>query len=143
MRVIDAAGELIAWICQLLLPDRFQPSNRFIRFLIVGGVNTAFGYGIFVTCLWIGMHYALAAAISTVLGILFNYKSTGNLVFKSRGSGRLPHFVAVYAIIYVFGVLAIGGMLRLGIHEWLGGLILILPSATLSNILNRRFVFQT
>ena len=124
-----------------LLPARLRPSGRFVRFLLVGGLNTAFGYGVYATCLWLGMHYALAGAVSTVLGVLFNYKSTGRLVFRSRGNGRLPHFVAVYVVTYAFGTLCVGGMLRLGMPAGLGGLILILPSAILSYLLHRRFVF--
>lgn len=125
----------------MLFPEKFRPSGRFIRFLLVGGLNTAFGYGVFVTCLWLGMHYALAGAISTVMGVLFNFKSTGNLVFRSKGNRRLPRFIAVYAIIYLVNVLALGVMLQFGIPEWLGGLILLLPSAILSYVLNRHFVF--
>jgi len=126
----------------MLLPERIRPSSRFVRFLLVGGLNTAFGYGVFVACLWLGMHYAIAGAISTVLGILFNFKSTGNLVFRSKGNRNLPRFVAVYAIIYLVNTLSLGVMLRFGIHEWLGGLILLVPSAILSYVLNRHFVFR-
>lgn len=125
----------------MFFPERIRPSGRFIRFLLVGGLNTAFGYGVFVACLWLGMHYALAGAISTGLGVLFNFKSTGNLVFRSKGNRNLPRFVAVYAIIYLVNTLAIGVMLKFGIPEWLGALILILPSAILSYVLNRQFVF--
>ncbi|HSD15662.1 MAG TPA: GtrA family protein [Thermomonas sp.] len=126
----------------MILPERIRPSARFIRFLLVGGLNTAFGYGVFVACLWLGMHYALAGAVSTVLGVLFNFKSTGHLVFRSKGSRRLPRFVGIYAIIYLVNVLALGAMLQFGIPEWLGGLILLLPSAILSYVLNRQFVFR-
>lgn len=125
----------------MLLPQRIRPTRRFLNFLLVGALNTAFGYGVFVACLWLGMHYAIAGAISTVLGVLFNFKSTGGLVFRSSGNRRLPHFVAAYAIIYLVNVLALGVMLQFGIPEWLGGLILLLPSAILSYVLNRQFVF--
>lgn len=125
----------------MLLPERVRPTRRFLHFLLVGALNTAFGYGVFVGCLWLGMHYAIAGAISTVLGVLFNFKSTGKLVFGSTGNRRLPHFVGVYAIIYLVNVLALGVMLQFGIPEWLGGLILLLPSAILSYVLNRQFVF--
>ena len=125
----------------LLLPVSIQPSGRFIRFLAVGVLNTAFGYGVFVACLWLGMHYALAGAVSTVLGVLFNFKSMGGLVFRSKGNRNLPRFLAVYAVIYLVNLLALGVMLHFGIPEWLGGLILLLPSAILSYVLNRQFVF--
>lgn len=124
------------------VPDIIRPSRRFVRFLFVGVLNTAFGYGVFVASLWSGMHYALAAAVATTLGILFNFKSMGTLVFQSRSNNKLPRFIAVYSLVYVVNVLGLGLLLRLGIREWLGGLILILPCAMLSYILNSRFVYS-
>lgn len=126
----------------MLLPSRCRPRKRFILFLMVGGLNTAFGYGAYAACLWLGMHYAVAGAVSTVLGVLFNFKSTGQLVFRSRDNGRLPHFMSVYVITYIVATLCVGGMLHLGIPAWLGGLLLILPCAMLSYLLNSRFVFR-
>lgn len=126
----------------MLLLERIRPSSRFVRFLLVGGLNTAFGYGVFLACLWLGMHYAIAGAIAMGLGVLFNFKSTGNLVFRSKGNRKLPHFVGVYAIIYLVNTLSLGVMLRFSIPEWLGGLILLVPSAILSYVLNRHFVFR-
>jgi len=124
----------------MLLPERIRPSSRFVRFLVWGGLNPAFGYCVFVAWLWLGSSFALRGAVP--LGILFNFKSTGNLVFRSKGNRNLPRFVAVYAIIYLVNTLSLGVMLRFGIHEWLGGLILLVPSAILSYVLNRHFVFR-
>lgn len=125
------------------LPAAIRPSPQFMRFLLVGGLNTAFGYGVFVACLWSGMHYALAAAVATVLGVLFNFQSTGRLVFNSRDHRRLPYFIGVYGVVYLVNVAGLALLLRLGIPSWLGGLLLILPCAILSFLLNRRFVFPT
>jgi putative flippase GtrA len=125
------------------LPARLRPSRRFVKFLLVGGVNTAFGYGVFIVSLWLGMHYAVAAAVATVLGVLFNFKSTGKIVFQNQGNRQLPRFVSVYGLVYVVNVLGLAVLLRLGIPEWLGGLILILPCAILSYVLNSRYVFPS
>ena len=141
MAFIESANHLVNRI-GTLLPARIRPSARFVRFLLVGGLNTAFGYGVFVGCLWLDMHYAIAGAISTVLGVLFNFKSTGSLVFRSRDNEKLPHFVSVYIVTYVFGTVCVGIFLRFGVPEWQSALILILPSAILSYLLNSRFVFR-
>jgi putative flippase GtrA len=79
--------------------------------------------------------------VTTVFGVMFNYKSTGTLVFRSRGNHRLRRFIAVYVVVYIVNVSALSAMLGVGIPEWLGGLILLLPSAILSYVLNRQFVF--
>lgn len=125
-----------------VLPHRLRPSPRFLGFLLVGGINTVFGYSMFVLCLWLGMHYALAAAVATVLGVLFNFKSTGGLVYKNKDNSRLPWFIGVYGVVYVLNVAGLTVLLRLGIAPWLGGLLLILPCAMVSYLLNSRFVFR-
>ena len=95
-------------------------SNRFVRFLLVGGLNTAFGYGIFAAMILLGVWYPVAAAVSTVLGILFNFKTTGTLVFRSPDGSRstLVRFLAVYGTNYVLGVAILRVTNQLGIPCW-------------------------
>ena len=61
--------------------------RRFIRFLLVGGVKTLFGYGVFFSLIYIGLHYSLAALLGTILGILFNFQTVGRLVFDGYHHG--------------------------------------------------------
>ena len=44
-------------------------------------------------------------------------------------------------MIYAINVAGVGLLLKLGITEWLGGLILMLPLAILSYVMNSRYVF--
>lgn len=115
---------------------------RFARFLAVGVLNTAFGYGVFALGIWLGLHYSAAIACATVLGTLFNFKSTGNLVFGSSDNGRLFRFVSVYAIVYLLNVASVGALVRLGFSEYISGLFVLLPLAVVSYWLNSRFVFH-
>lgn len=124
------------------LPDPLRPSRRFLHFLLIGALNTAVGYGLFVLFLWLGLHYALAAAFATVLGVLFNFKSTGGIVFKSKDNARLPWFVGVYVVVYLINVAGLALLQRTGTPPWLGGLLLILPCAMVSYFLNSRLVFR-
>jgi putative flippase GtrA len=116
---------------------------RFANYLLVGGLNTLFGYGVFAALIWAGLHYSLAIALSTVLGTLFNFKSTGSLVFKSKDNSRILHFLLVYAIVYGVNVLCVGLLLRFGLNAYYSGLVMILPLAILAYGLNSRFVFKT
>jgi len=118
------------------------PEGRFFRFLLVGGLNTAFGYGVYALSLFLGAHYAVAATLSTVLGVLFNFVTTGTFVFGRRNPARLHRFVAVYGVTWAAGVLALKAASALGIDLYVAGFILLLPSAGLSFLLLRRFVFQ-
>ncbi|MDN4574778.1 polysaccharide biosynthesis protein GtrA [Pandoraea cepalis] len=115
---------------------------RLVNYFLVGGLNTLFGYGVFALCLRIDLHYSLAIAISTVLGTLFNFKSTGKLVFRSSDNSRIVHFVLVYGVVYLVNVAAVAVLVRLGLNAYLSGLVLIVPLALLAYHLNSRFVFN-
>ena len=55
--------------------------HKFVRFLLVGVLNTLFGYFSFATLIIIGLDYKLAALLATIIGVLFNFQTTGRLVF--------------------------------------------------------------
>lgn len=114
---------------------------RFLRFLAVGGLNTAFGFAVYASLLALGLHYAIAVAVGTVLGVLFNFRTYGSLVFGATGLHRLPRFVSVYAILYLVNVSGIAVLTRAGFTDLLAGLILLIPVALLGYVFNSRFVY--
>ena len=116
---------------------------RLLRFFLVGGVNTVFGYGAYALFLLIGLHYVWAALLGTVAGVIFNFFTTGRLVFDRSTSGGLFRFVAVYAVMYLLNVAALWVLDRFGLNPYVSGLILILPMACVSYLLMRRFVFRS
>ena len=118
-------------------------ANQFIRFLFIGGVNTLFGYGVFSLLLFLGLHYSLAALLSTILGILFNFKTTGVIVFNSRNNSLIFKFFGVYGVVYVLNVLGLYLFSLVGISAYISGAILILPMACVSFVLNKKFVFKS
>jgi len=56
--------------------------KRFVRFLLVGTLNTAFSYLVYALLLLVGLHYAAANLGAVVLGIIFSFKTQGVLVFR-------------------------------------------------------------
>ncbi len=116
--------------------------NRFVRFLLVGGLNTAFGYGVFALLVLAGVHYAVAAFFSTVLGVLFNFRTTGRLVFGSRDDRLLFRFVLVYAITYFVGVGSLRVAKGAGVPVLLAAAVLQLPMSFFTFGLQRAIVFR-
>lgn len=116
--------------------------SKFVKFLFVGGLNTLFGYSIYSLFLFFGFHYALASLLGTVLGILFNFKTTGFFVFKNKDNTLVGRFFVVYLFVYIINV----GFLRLfeffNINLYIAGFVLLLPMALLSFFLMKRFVFS-
>jgi putative flippase GtrA len=117
-------------------------NNRFIRFLIVGGINTAFGYGIFALLIFLKLHYSIAALLATILGVLFNFKTTGRLVFESKDNGLIFKFVGVYAIIYTINTTSLGVLNFFKVNMYLAGAVMLLPMAMLAFVLNKSLVFK-
>ncbi|MFA9439820.1 GtrA family protein [Uliginosibacterium sp. sgz301328] len=115
---------------------------RFVRFLFVGVLNTLFGYGVYALCLFVGLHYAVATLLSTVLGVLFNFVTTGRLVFSSRENRLLWRFALVYALLYLFNIACIGALQRLGMNAYWAGALMLFPMAVLAFVLNKKLVFR-
>ena len=125
-----------------LRPIKYFADKQFLRFIIVGGLNVAFAYGIYALMLWLGLHYSLATLIATILSILFNFKTYGTLVFRNPDNRLIFRFVAVYGIPWPLTVVALGALKSLGLSAYLAGAIMMLPMSLLTFYLNRRLVFS-
>ncbi len=114
----------------------------FVRFVLVGIMNSAFGYGCFALFMYLGLHYTAALFLATIVGVLFNFKSTGALVFGSRENRLIFRFIGCYAIVYLVNIAGIKAFSSQGVAPYISGAILIVPMAVLAFALNKRFVFN-
>jgi putative flippase GtrA len=112
------------------------------RFLFTGGVNTAFGYGIYAACIYLGAGYAIASGASIVCGVLFSYKTTSTMVFGRGYRGSLARYIGSYVIVYAFSLLLLKTMDEFGINPYLAGVLAAPPCAVLSFALLKLFVFR-
>jgi len=115
--------------------------KRFVMFLIVGGLNTLVGYGIYASLILIGLPAAAAIVVGTVLGVLFNYFSTGGIVFRGR-AGRLPRFIAVYAVQMGLNVAGVTALQRAGFNPLIAGFFVLPFLVVFTFLAMRRFVFS-
>jgi putative flippase GtrA len=116
-------------------------SIQLLRFLVVGGLNTIFGYSVFATFILLHFHYVIAALLAQICGVLFNFKTTGILVFKNKNNRLLYRFFGVYLFTYLVNI----GLLKVfdiyGVKSLIAGAIIVLPLALVSFMLNKKFVF--
>lgn len=117
-------------------------NKRFIRFIIVSGINTIFGYSLFVLFIFIGFHYSIAIFLGTILGVLFNFQTIGRFVFLSKNNMLIFRFIGVYCITYLLSTICVGILVHLKISAYIAGAIFILPIGITSFLLNKRFVFK-
>lgn len=118
-------------------------NKQIIKFLIVGGANTLFGYGLFAFFLWLNFHYSVAVLLATVLGVVFNFFTIGRVVFGSQERHLFLRFIMVYGIVYLFNVLGLWIFEQNAVNLYLGGMMLIIPLAMISFLLNKYFVFNS
>ncbi|MCC2312905.1 GtrA family protein [Cellulomonas xiejunii] len=88
--------------------DRVRPllTPQFVRFVLVGGVNTLFGFGLFALLqatlgqVW---HYLLVTVVSHVFAVLEAFLMQRYVVFKVRDRflGDLWRFSGVYVVVLV------------------------------------------
>lgn len=116
--------------------------TQFIKFIFVGILNTIVGYSFYAFFLFIGCDYKLAALFATILGVAFNFKSTGVLVFKSHKNSLIFRFVAVYIVVFFFNLFIIKLLKNFGMNDYAAGAVCLVPAAILSFSLNKFWVFK-
>ena len=97
---------------------------RFIKFLIVGVLNTAFGVVVYEILLVLGMAPQGALALAYFIGIIWNYFTHGKLVFETEGFGKFPAYLGSYFIIYLVNSAGLYLMLNMGVSKYLAQPIL-------------------
>jgi len=115
--------------------------NRYVRFLLIGMLNTVFGYAVFALAFYVGASPALALLIATAIGILFNFFTTGQIVFNDRGTSRLPHFVFAYCATYLINLALLKIIMLAGVNGLIAQAISLPVVAVCSFFILRRFVF--
>lgn len=116
--------------------------NKLVRFFIVSGLNTVFGYGLFALLIFIGVAYPLALLIGTIAGILFNFKTIGVVVFKNNNNILIFKFFGVYGITYLFNLGGLALFKSIDFNIYWSGAILLIPIGLLAFLLNKIFVFN-
>lgn len=121
---------------------KFNIDIQFIKFLLVGALNTLFGCFLFSMFIFLNVPFQLANLLTLICGVLFNFKTTGILVFKSHKNSLIFKFIAVYIFSYVISTsgLALFNHFKLfNIH--IAFIIMVIPTTILTFILLKKWVF--
>ena len=116
--------------------------NTFCRFILIGILNTVFGYGVYAILVLITVEYHVALTIATILGTLFNFKTTGTIVFRNNKNRLIFRFIAVYGIVYVLNQIVLTVLVKAGINELISQAIVLPVMAVLAFGMNKKYVFR-
>lgn len=127
----------------------FSPQSRtgrLLRFLLVGGVNTLFGYACYagaVGLLRLPLNWALL--ISVVAGVLFNFHSYGKLVFRSEKGGgwkAFARFILVYGTTYMLNLWILEFMTARAVSPYLAQFLSLIVIVPVTYVLLRWIVWR-
>lgn len=130
---------LIRVICTVLQDQR-------VRFLIVGGINTAVGYGAFAVCIFVGMHYIAAHVAATVIGTTCSYILNKYFTFRQykKSAAEVFRFVLVYALSFMTGVMFLYIMVsKLSLNAYAAGMANLVFTTIISWFGHKYFSFRT
>ncbi|WNJ90032.1 GtrA family protein [Bosea sp. 685] len=115
---------------------------RILRFLAVGGLNTAFGYVSYAVLVLAGTPLWLAVAGATGLAFLFNFFSYGGLVFGSTSRRLLPRFLVFYVALGSLNFVLLRLLGWIGLGPLIAQAVLLPVLATCGYLGLRGFVFR-
>lgn len=128
---------MIAWIRNLL-------KQKFIRFLIAGGVNTLFSFISFSVLMFLLENKELAVTWNLFVAVFFNYNTSARFVFKEKSMTlkQVLKFYMVYFLTYPLNLLHLH--FTVDVWNWnvyLSQFTTLLYMPLLSFLLQRKLVF--
>ncbi len=121
-----------------------EEHRKIAKFILVGVLKTAAGYGLYLLLLWIGLHYNLALASDYVLSISVGYVVNRSWTFSNQGrpQAALLKYVLAYVLVFVFNWLALELAIRAGMGPSLGQIPCLVLATVASYLLQRYWVFR-
>ncbi|MFZ2654181.1 MAG: GtrA family protein [Victivallales bacterium] len=124
------------------------PDNQVLRYLIVGGWNTVFGYGFFALLYFMlsaRIHYVIIAVISNIISITMAYAGYKLFVFKTKGDYLAEYlkFYVVYGFSMILGLALLPFFVEfLKVNVYLAQALAITACVFISFIGHRNFSFK-
>ena len=117
-------------------------TSRFLRFLVVGVVNTAVSYAAYAFFLFVGLSYAYAYLLALILGIFFSFKTQGKFVFQNQSYRAFVPFVLCWVAIYWVNIALIREFITLGFNAYVAGALALPVTVVLSYVVQKFIVFR-
>ncbi len=115
--------------------------EKFFKFLFVGFMNTIVSYILYAFFVTIGLIPNIALFCQYILGILWNFKTTGSIVFKNKDNGLLFKFILCYVFTFFVNSVCLNFLTKY-LNDYISQAILVLPVAMLSFVILKFFVFK-
>jgi len=116
-------------------------TNKFLKFIGIGGVNTIVSYIIYLLLLII-FKYQVSYAIAFIFGILLSFWLNTQFVFQSeRTVKKFILFPLVYLVQYLLGAFLLGLLVEyVHIHETFGPLIVTIVLLPFTYLMSKKIL---
>ena len=119
---------------------------KFIKFIVVGLINTIFQLGIYYFLLFAGVNYNISYAFSFIFSVLFSYVFNNKIVFKvdnlNSKSSLLKIYISYGSTFLLGQIMLYLGVEKLGISDKIMPIINIILTTPINFLLNKYFVFK-
>jgi putative flippase GtrA len=120
----------------------FERYRQPILFILVGMLNTAVGYGLFAILFLLTQSHRIALVIATILSVLFNFFSTGRIVFGNRSGSALVPFILGYAVTLGVNFVLLELLVHAGVNPLVAQAVCLPVVVVLGYLINSRIVFK-
>ncbi len=124
------------------------PDSQVIRYMLVGGWNTVFGYCVFAFLYFMlsaKIHYIIIAIISNIIAITMAYAGYKIFVFKTKGNylSEYLRFYVVYGLSMILGLILLPLFVEfLILNVYLAQAVATIACISVSFIGHRNFSFR-
>lgn len=126
-----------------------QTFIQFVKFGIVGGVNTVLSYLIYFVGVRLGLHYSIANFIAFVITVFISYLLNGSFVFREEERSRFDFraLLKVYASYSITSLFLTTALLWfevdvLGLPEEIGPIINLFITVPVNFLLNKFWAYR-
>jgi len=116
--------------------------KQIFSYILVGILNTFFGYSIYALLIFSGLSYIYSILISTIAGIIFNFKTISKFVFGSSDNSLIKKFILVYVFGLIMNIFLIKLFNFFNLNFYIAGFLSIIAVAVISFVLMKFFVFK-
>lgn len=113
-----------------------------VKFLLVGGLNTALCYLVYAGAIYLGFVYYFSSLIALAFGVVVSFFAQGRLVFQASLKGRFWRFVLMWGVLYLVNIVFIRLIAAFGIDYYFAGLVAAIPVVAISFLLQKFYIFK-
>lgn len=121
--------------------ERHPEMRRFALFIGIGSINFLFYYSVFALLHFMGASPTGAVIVATAIGVLFNFCTTGRVVFRSGNLRLLPRFIGVYVVQCSLNVLFLRLLIAGGVPVLIAEAFVVGVLAVFTFLALRKWVF--